>query len=226
MTWTLGVLISLLLGGIILLNIKSPIQHATREEFLQKLAEFLGGTLERIGEEGEGNSFRIQFKYKDEECIYEDLEKQGFKDKVYEAYLKIKTPSKLTLTFTEKKRSTKVRSEIFIASDVSAQYMEEHAQIQAPKHLKDMKIFASDVVEANEIFENKKATAVLKKYRNIDGRGYPFLSIEIIDGVVALEFHSVKTYKPNISRLREDITSIDGYLEKLLIIAHQLKKKE
>ena len=129
------------------------------------------------------------------------------------------------MTFTEKKRSTKIRSSIFIVSEVSAQYINQRDQLQVPEYLKDLKVFASDASEANKILEDNRIAGILKKYKNVDARGYPSLSIGIIDGVVILEFRSVKTYKPNISALREDVSSIDDYLEQLIAIARKLKEK-
>lgn len=225
MTWALALLVFLLFSGIILLSTKSPLKKQNREEFLRELAKFLEGTLEPIGDGEESGSFQIRFKYKNEEFHYEDLETGGFKGRVNKVYLRIKTSSKLTLTFTEKKRSTKIRSDIFIASEVSARYMDTQYQLQVPEHLKDLKVFANDTSEANKILEDKRITDIFKKFKNIDTRGYPFLSLGIISGVVTLEFHSVKTCKPNISALREDMASIDDYLEQLLIISHKLNEK-
>ena len=107
----------ILTAGIILLSGKSPLKKKkTREQFLQDLAEFLEGTLEPIEDDANPNSFRIRFKYSGVDFVYEDFEKLGFKDKIYIAYLRAKTTSRLTLTFSAKKRSTKIRTDIFIAS--------------------------------------------------------------------------------------------------------------
>src|SRR3989338_6968915 len=118
MTALIILIVVIALAGIILLNAKSPLQKPTREQFLQDLAKSLDGILEPILDEGYENCYRIKFNFDGEECIYQDMEKKGFKDKIYGAYLKIQTPSKLTLTFTEKKHSMRIHSDIFIASDI------------------------------------------------------------------------------------------------------------
>jgi hypothetical protein len=226
MTWILGITVVAFLAGIILLGAKSPLKRLTREEFLQELTKFLEGAIELIGNEKEdGRSFRIRFKFKGQEFLYEDLESQGFKNKVYRGYLKVKTPSKLTLTFTEKERSTRIRSDIFMASEVSAHYIDAHAFLQVPECLKDLKASTNDTMEANRILEDKKIVSILRKYANIDTRGYHYLSLGIIDGVVILEFSSEKTNKPNISAIRENIPSIDDYLEELVVFFKKLKEK-
>ena len=222
----LSVLIVLLfLGGIILLSAKSPLEKKTREHFLQELADFLEGTLEPIESDAGENSFRIKFRFKGEEFVYEDMEKQGFKDKVYKAYLKAKIPNKLTLTFTEKRRSTKIRTDIFIASEVSTDYVNEYVQLRVPKYLKDLKVFTNDSVATNKIFEDNKTAAIFKKFKNVDNRGYPFLSIGIVEGEIILEFRSIKTCYPNVFDLRADVSSIDDYLEKLMVIIRKLKEE-
>ena len=226
MTWMLTLLVLVLLGGIILLGAKSPLKKLSREEFLQELARFVDGVLEPVAEEEGEKSYRIRFKYKHEEFIYEDLEKQGFRDKVYKTYLKLITPSKLTLTFTEKKRSTRIRSDIFIASEVATQYLETKERLEVPEHLKDLKIFVNQIGEANKILGNDKISAILKKYKNVDARGYPFLSFGIVDGVAILEFHTTRSYKPNVAALRENVSSIDNYLDQLIIISRRLKEKK
>jgi len=224
MIWWLLLVVVVFLGGIILLSAKSPLKKVTREEFLEELTKFLEGTLEPIvGEKGE-SSFRIRFKFKGQDFVYEDLQKQGFKDKVYKAYLKTETPSKLTLTFTERKRSTKIRTDIFIASEISTHQVNEHIQLEIPKYLKDLKVFTNDPEGANKVFEDGKVMAVFKKFKNVGPRGYPFLSVGIVEGVVILEFPSTKTCHPNLFALQADIPSIDDYLEKLMVVVSRLKE--
>ena len=224
MNWLWILVVILLIAGIILLSGKSPLVRKTREQFLQELAHFLEGTLESIAGEAGESSFRIRFQYDGQECVYEDLEKQGFKRKVYEAYLKTKTPSKLTLTFTEKERSMKITTNIFIVSEIQTQYVDQQVRLEVPQYLKDMNVFTNDPNEVNKILEDNKTAAVLRKFKNVDPRGYPFLSIGILEGVVVLVFHSSRTCEPNIANLRSDIPSIDSYLEKLMPIVRKLNE--
>lgn len=225
MSWFLLLLILFFLGGIIFLSAKSPFEKKTREQFLQELTAFLEGTLEPFGDEAYGRSFRILFRFGGEEFVFEDLEKHGFRDKVYIAYLKVKTPSRLTLTFTEKRRSARIRTDIFMASEISTRQVEDHVLLQVPKYLKDLKVSTNDPVGANRLFEDKKTAAVFRRFKNVDSRGYPFLSIGIVDGTVILEFYSEKTFNPNLSGLWADIASIEGYLDKLTVIVRKLKEE-
>jgi len=216
----------ILVAGIILLSGKSPLKKKkTREQFLQELAEFLEGTLEPIEDDDYSNSFMIRFKYSGEDFVFEDIEKKGFKDKVYIAYLRVTAQSRLTLTFTEKERSTKIRTDIFIASDISSQQAERTVQLQVPKHLKDLKVFTNDATAANELFENGKISSIFKQFKSKDSRGYSLMPIEIVEGVVTLEFYSEKMLKPNLSILYDNVTSIDGFLDKLVLFVHELQDK-
>ena len=214
----------LLLVGIIILSGPSQLKKRTREERLQDLAKFLEGTLEPIEDEGYSNSFRIRFKFSDEDFVFEDWEKQGFKDKVYMAYLKVKTPNCLTLNFSEKERSTKIRTDIFIASDVPSQQIGRTVQLQVPKHLNDLNVSTNDTTAANELLEVGKISSIFKQFKNKDSRGRSFMPIKIINGVVTLEFYSDKILKPNLLTLYSDISSIDGYLNKLMVFVRELRE--
>ena len=214
-----------LIAGIILLSSKSPFKKKTREQFLADLTKFLEGTLEPIEDEAYPNSFRIRFKFSGKDFIFEDLEKQGFKDKVNTSYLKIQTSSRLTLTFTEKKKSTKIRTDIFIASDISTQSTERTTQLQSPKHLGDLNVLTNDTVAANKVFENKKISSIFKQLKNVDSRGYSSMPIGIVEGGVTLEFYSEKMFQPSLTTLYSDISFIEDYLNKLLVFVSVLEKE-
>ncbi|MBN1869096.1 MAG: hypothetical protein JW847_00750 [Candidatus Omnitrophica bacterium] len=221
----LVLVILLFLGGIILLSAKSSLEMKPREQFLQELSNFLQGTLEPMESDSNEKSYRIKFRYKEQDFVYEDLENQGFKDKVYKAYLKAKTPSKLMLTFAEKEHSTRIRTEIFIASEVSTNNMDEHVQLRVPKYLKDLKIVTNDSAAANKLLEDPKTASVFKRYKNVDNRGYFFLTISIVNGEIVLEFRSIKSCHPNVFDLRSDIHSIDNHLERMIALIRKLKEE-
>jgi len=198
----------------------------TREQFLKELANFLEGVVEPIEDRAYENSFMIRFEFEGEKFVYEDLEKSGFKDKFYFAHLKVKTPSKLTLTFAGKKRSMKIRSDIFIASDVSTQQDAARIQLQIPAHLKDLNVYTNDKVIANHFLEDKKVASIFKQLKNTDMRGNSFLPVEIVDGMVTLEFSSETTYRPNLPALKSDIPTIEDYSDKLMVLVRKLKEEQ
>ena len=196
----------------------------TREQALQDLTHFLEGTREPIAAEDDAScSYRIRFQFGGEPFIYEDHEKQGFKNKVYEAYLRVKTPSTLTLAFTEKQRSTTIRTDIFIASDISSQDAAIYKKLHIPKVFKDLNVSTNDTDFANALFEDWKITDTFKRFKNVDSRGYPFLSIGIVKGEVILVFHEESKFNPSLMSLYSDIASMEDYLDQMLILVKKLK---
>jgi len=217
-------IVVVLIAGIIILSGKSPLtKEKTREQFLQALAEFLEGTLEPIEDDMYPNSFRIRFNYSGEDFVFEDFEKQGFKDKVNIAYLRVTSPRRLTLTFTEKEHSTKIRTDLFMASDISSQRAGQTTHLQVPKQLNDLNVFTNDIVAANWLFETRKVSSILKQFKGKDSQGYLFMPIGIIDGVITLEFYSEKNLQPNLSTLYRDISFIENYTSKLMVFIHKLQ---
>jgi hypothetical protein len=217
--------IVLLVAGIILFSETSKVKKRTREQFHVDLAKYLEGALEPIEDAAHPNSFRIRFKYSGEDFVFEDFEKEGFKDKVYNAHLKVKTPSKFTLTFTEKKRSSRIRSDIFFSSEISSQQAASHIQLLVPKHLNDLNVFTNDGIMANKLFETGKVSSILKQLKNTDSRAYPYMPLEIVDGVIVLEFYSDKMLQPNLLVLYNDISSMEGYLEKMMVFVRALQRE-
>ncbi len=217
-------IILIFLAAICLLVGKSSHEKKTREEFLRELADFLEGTLEPMDEEAYPNSFKIQFNFSGKEFVYEDLEKQGFKNKVYVANLKVKAHRMFTLTFTEKKRSTTIRSNIYMASEISSQQAEESTQIRMPRPLKDLVVVTNDTFIANKLLEGSRTSSIIKRFRNVDAQGRPFMSIKIVKGVLSLEFYSGKTFEPNIPALKAKIASIENYLKKLVVLINVIQE--
>jgi len=217
-------IVLLLVGGIILLSGKTLNKKKTREQFLKEFAKFLDGTLEPIEDETHENSFRIRFKYSDENFVYEDFEKPGFKKNVNMARLRIKVSGGLTLKFEEKKHSTTIRKDIFIASEISTQSERKNYDIQVPKQLEGLSVFTNDSIVASKLFEDKKISSILKEFKNTDTLGHPFLSIGIINGVITLEFSPGDIYYPNLPALYTDVSSIDHHLSNLMVIVRKLKK--
>ena len=218
------VIIFLLLVGAILLAGEIPHKKRSREQFLQALAKFLVGKLEPIDDGVHENSFRITFTYLGKEFVYEDLEKHGFKEKVYIANLRVKAPSRLTLTFSEKKRTTRIRTDIFIASDIPTKRVGKYIELNVPKGLGDMNVSTNDPEGANILFEDKRIAATLKQFKNFDSRGYPFLSLEIIDGNISLDFYSKRIFYPNLFVLQADVSSIEDYLDKMMVFVRKFQE--
>ena len=219
MTYFIILIIVALLAGIIYFTRQTPLQKETRERFLQKLAELVESKPESI--EGVTNSFRINFHYEGYSFIYEDVEEVGFKDKVNKAFLRIDSGSRLNLSFVEKERTTIVHRELFKASEIT-ESAERSNKVYLPKVLKNFEAFTNDPYLTNQLLEDKRIASVFLKFKNTDKRGYAFLSLKLIDGMVILEFHPAATFSPNILALHNNQALLEDYCDKLMIVVKKI----
>ena len=115
MIWVI-IIVVLLVAGILFLSSHSPIKKKSREEFLEEVAKFIEGKLEKA--QGQEGSYQINFNFEGQHFLYEDFEDKGFKEKLNKAYIKSQTSTNLTLAFTEKERKMRILSDVFIASNI------------------------------------------------------------------------------------------------------------
>jgi len=108
-------------------------------------------------------------------------------------------------------------------SDTSGGGKKDISRVKVPKQLKDFNIYASNVAVANKILDNSKIISIFSSFKNQNRLGHPVLSLRITDGLIVLEFSSVVTYKPSLNDLHDNPTSIETYLDKLLVIAKELE---
>ena len=219
MVWTIFILIALCVG-IILLGGYSPLKIQTREQFLQSLAKFLEGDLKPI--EGEEEGFRIRFNFEGQTFLSEDVPEYGFAEKAYKGYLKTQSPTKLTLSFTEKPRSTLIKSDVIIASKIQDGPTEGRARVRVPSKLKDLNVHTNDPFLVNALWDNPKIVFIFSGFKNVDARGYPSMSIRMMDGLLVLEFSPMIDKKPNRPTLIRDIHVMDAYPTQLLKIIKRL----
>jgi hypothetical protein len=211
-----------LCAGIVLLGGYSPFKKQTREQFLQSLAKFLEGDLRPIETEPDG--FRIGFDFEGQIFSYEDIPEHGFTENVYKGYLKAQSPTKLTLGSTEKPRSATIKFDVIIASKIQDEPVQGLARVRVPPKLKDLNIHASDPNLVNALWDDPKIVSIFSGFKNVDARGYPSMSIKMMDGLVILEFSPRTDKKPNRPNLMRDIHAMDEYLAEFLKIIKKLKE--
>ncbi len=219
MIWTIFILIALC-GGIILLGGYSPSKIETREQFLQSLAKFLEGDLKPI--EGEAEGFRVSFNFEGQIFLYEDILEYGFTEKAYKGYLKAQSPTKLTLSFTERPRSMLIKSDVIIASQIQDGPLPERARVRVPPKLKDLNVHTNDPFLVNALWNDPKIVSIFLGFKNVDARGYPSMSIRMVDGLLILEFAPTIDKRPNRPTILRDIHAVDAYLTQLLKIIKRL----
>ncbi len=201
----------------------TPTKSIQRSDYLRSMAHFFEGQLSAIPENE--NSFRIQFKYRGYECFYEDIELAGLRAETtsYLGYLKVKSSANLKLTFSEKVR-TQIRSNAQSLDEVAnSRWGTLQGQVRLPKELAEFHAYTNNPEWANQFFNDSKMLKVFVKYKNRDSRGHPVLSLQITDGVVALEFHSQGQSKPSLLELEHNVTCAETYLQELISIAKVLE---
>ncbi len=216
--------IALIVGGLIvayvIFNIFFSGKGKTRDESLLDLEKFLEGKLELI--KGIENSFRLSFTFEGIALSFEDLEVQGFNDKVNKGFLKAKTVSSLNLTFSEKIAGQGTRSKMIIASDLEANPGQADIKINMPKYLQDLEVHTNDKVMVNRLFQDPRIINIFSEYKNFNLRGSPLMPLSVKEGVVHLEFYETDMMKPSIVALRKDIPSIEKILAKMSVLVKKI----
>ncbi len=184
------------------------------------MADFLEGRLEKSQQYD--NSYKINFSYKEKTFCFEDIEEQGFGRHTYKGYLKALTPGKLTLSFTEQSRSG-MRSHVSFLSEIAAGGSQDKGRVDLPKALKEFQVYTNDPENANKLLADANIVKVFAHFKNMDPRGHPVMSLEIIEGVVTLKFHPEENLTPNLSGLKSNVSSIEGYLDALLPLVDKVE---
>ena len=242
MIWIVIIMV-VLLAGIILLNSNVLSRKPTCKQFLQSLEKLLEGKLRPIdgqpadrlpprghrSPEGEeplaaGEGMQIDFFFEGQSFVYEDVPDRGFKEEARKGYLKTRVHADFTLYFTEKPRSTTIKTDIFISSQIPDGPTRPDAWVVLPPSLKGLDVQANNIRLANKLLANAKIVDLLLEFRNIDSRGSPSMSWKIIDGMMILEFHPAERKIPNYHHLTGRISSIEDYLEELVKIVRFFKE--
>ncbi len=218
MTWWIIAIIVLIVAGIIFLTGSSPLKKKTRQEYLEELSRFLEGQLSPL-EEGT-NNYQIAFKFEGRDFVYEDLEQEGFQEKVHKAFLKTQTKSSLTMDFTEEVRMT-IKSRVVQASEISDKPIEK---LNVPKSLKKFKIFANHIEKANALFDDPKALRIFTYYANTGLRGEAVMTLRLQTGLIILEFTSNMDMRPNLFELLHSPAKIEQDLRNLISLAKILEE--
>ena len=235
MFWIVTIVL-VLLTGIILLNSNILFHKETREQFLHALEKFLEGKLrpidgqpaDRLPPRGEplaaGGGMQIDFLFEGQSFVYEDVPDRGFKEEARKGYLKTRVHADFTFYFTEKPRSTTMKTDVFISSQIPDGPTRPDAWVALPPSLRGLDVQTNNIRLANKLLANAKIVDILLEFRNIDSRGSPSMSWRIMDGMMTLEFHPAGGKIPNYHDLTGRISSIEDYLEEFVKIIRFFKE--
>jgi hypothetical protein len=216
----LTVIVVLLVGAIILLSSQLTSKGKTRDDLFTSLENFVGTKRQPI--EGYENSYMLSFPFEGKTFLYEDIETRGFNDKIYKAFLKLQTKSKVTIQFTEK------RHEKLLGKSISATDMlgSTSRTVQIPKELSMFHISTNDIDTTNALLSDLKVRKIFSEFKNIDAQGRPSNSIKMVDGMIILEFHSSGSTYPKNLHLDHDIGAFENYIKRLLTVSRKLETLE
>ena len=221
MIWII-IIVVVLLVGIILLNSNILFRKPTPEQFLQSLAKSLEGKLRPI--DGLLDGSQIDFFFEGQSFVYEDVPDRGFKEEARKGCLKTRIHADFSLYFTEKPRSTTMKTDVFISSQVPDGPARPDAWVALPPSFKGLDVQTNNIRLANKLLANARIVDLLLEFRNIDSRGSPSMSWKIMDGMMVLEFHPAGGKTPNYHDLTGRISSIEDYLEELVKIVRFFKE--
>ncbi|MBI5150918.1 MAG: hypothetical protein HZA28_09165 [Candidatus Omnitrophica bacterium] len=224
MAWVIFIVI-LLVAGIIFLNVHSAPHQQTGEQFQRSLEKILEGKVKPLPGQPPGaqEAFQIEFQFEGYPFVYEDIPDRGFTQEVRKAYLKVRTYTDFTLYFTEKPRSTTIKTDVIIVSNIPDKPIEGAERVRAPAPLKGLDVQTNNPALANKLLANDKMVDVLLEFRNKDSRGYPSLALKVQEGTIILEFHSDEGKVPSYHALRRNPPSIEDYLGGLVLLARFIK---
>ena len=211
-----------MIAAIIILNrmFKGPADN--RQYYLQTIAKLLGGTLEQL--EGSDNSFKIDFIYHGINFTYSDIEDTGYKERTYRGILRAQTHDDLIMSFTESSRA-QLRADVTSISDVLAPWGKNVDKVRLTKELKDFVAFTNHASKANALMADEQILKIFLKFKNMNSRGHPIMSLEILEGALTLKFHPAGSgLNPNLFDLQNSPSSIASYLEKMLVIINKINQ--
>ena len=228
MIWII-IIVVVLLAGIILLNSNVLSHKPTREQFLHSLEKLLEGKLRPIdGQPADrlpaGGGMQIDLFFEGQSFVYEVVPDRGFKEEARKGYLKTRIHADFSLYFTEKPRSTTMKTDVFISSRIPDGPTRPDVWVALPPSLKGSDVQTNNIRLANKLLANAKIVDILLEFRNIDSRGSPSMSWKIMDGMMILEFHPAPGKIPNYHDLTGRVSSIEDYLEELVKIVRFFKE--
>jgi len=217
---TLVVLIVIaLVVALIVVNMVGGEKPDKRAIFFDKFSKLVGAKFEPI--EGYDSSYRVRFTYEGMPFYFEDYEEPGFQQSSFKGYLKFDTGKNFSLIFAEKKRAS-IRADVQTIGDVSNPWARGGDNIRLPKSLSDLRVSSNRPDVANDLLADDAVIKQFEKYKNVDSRGYPMMSLEINNGTLVLSFHPKPNLKPSLFKLRQNPASLVEHLKMLCILAQKV----
>ena len=215
-----------IIGAIVIFSRVFTKAKDRRQQYLDAMAKYLDGAVTPLPDYED--SYEIKFTYKGANFAYTDIEDPGFHTPTYRGVLKAPTNDPFTMSFTENPKS-KMRADISSISDVLNAWKDMDV-VRLPKELQGFTVFTTNPSRSNALILDEQISKIFLKYKNVDSRGHPVMSLEILEGIVTLKFHPLgASLNPSIFDLQNNPTSISTHLDRMLPIVtkvNQMKAEE
>jgi hypothetical protein len=222
MFWVLVGLVIIFAVAMIFVAVTPSRKVVTRDDFLSQLEKYTEGRRTPIPELAD--SYRLDFDFEGHHFWYEDIQSEGFTQKVYKGLLRIQSNSDLNLIFVKKDRNKLLGGDLQMMSNISDSSVNKQNKVFTPVELKEFDIFTQTPYKVNLFLEDKKARSVLAKIKQFDRQGEPLMPISISDGVICLEFSLDDRVKLNRQALLESPQMMEGLADGLIVLVKALNK--
>ena len=221
-----GIIIIFLFLGLlafVLLSGHAPVKTRTREHFLREVGEFVEAKVEPIP--GKPDSFHCDFQFEGQPFSFEDIKESGFGNTLprNKVYLKLKTTSRLNLTFSEREHKA-MKGNIIMASQIPEREATEYVNVHVPSALKEFKIHTNLPAKANEFLGDDQVVAILSEFKNVNERGFSSLATRILDGLINLESYPSAALRPSLMKIYANTSSLEQYFHKLIVLKQKLER--
>jgi len=214
------IIIVLLVGAIVFFTHDSKQPKKTDTKYLHQIARLFEGKVEKL--EDFDNCHKVSFSYKGWDFYFLAISDTDFERVMTKGYLKAETPSKLKLSFTERPRSD-VKANIQTIQDITNPWGSD-AKLQLPRALSEFAIHTNNAGMTKKILEDDRAVKIIASFKNRDSRGHPVMSLDFNEGILSLDFHPSGMLKPNLWDLQHDVSSMQGYLDKMLVLLQIIRE--
>jgi len=219
MNFVIFIAVIVVIAAIVVLVVL-PDTEDKRKKYLSGLAHLVEGQMTLI--DGTENSFRIQFRYRDRDFLYEDIIEKGFQDhSLHRGYLKLGTQTNLVLSFTERERSSIISSGTQV--DSTTAWRRNLNRSRQAKTLKSFGIYTNNQPFVDALMADDEVVSVFAGLKNVDHRGHPFMALDIREGDLVMRFYSEAGYHPNLFDLENNVSKIENYLGILMKMADRIR---
>ena len=216
------ILVMFFIVGIVLLNLKpAENDEQARKSFLKDLAEVMESKLVPLA--AYDDSYSISFTYKDLQFVYEDIVSDVGQKRLHRSFLRLQTPSQLSLSFNERANESEFNKDIVGGLLKTAEKARpEQSKLDLPKLFEQFNVITDDINATNTFLNDRKVLRIIKEFKNTDTRGWANMAIRLKDGEIILSFSTQPGHNPSLSQLRNDPHILEDYAKRLFVLAQIL----